>query len=81
MKPGQPKSSGMHTQLPGDFKYDGTLNVEQHGRECTFLSLKSFAMKNASTTANLILRHPQRITHIGIFCKVCSIYYQISLSR
>ena len=25
---------------------DGTLNVKQHGRQCTFLTLKTFAMKN-----------------------------------
>lgn len=40
-----------------------------------------FAMKNASTIANLILKHPQRIARRGTFYKVCSIYCWIALCR
>lgn len=37
-------------------------------------------MKNVSTTATLILKHPQRITHIGTFCKICSVNSPLNLT-
>lgn len=91
MKPGQQKSSGMQTQsFQGISRYNRALSIKQHGREYVFLTLKPFCpppkknknkQKKPSTTANSILKHPQRITHIGTFNEVCSIYHRTSLPR